>query len=306
MPIGAENIKTKAAHLGFSFCGIAEAAPLSDQRSFYEYFIRKKLHCTLSYLETNLETRLDPLRMMPDARSVIAVLLNYYPDELIPDEDNFIISKYAYGRHYHHVMRRTHELADFIRQEDGKIKARAFADSGTVMEKVWAQRCGLGWQGKNTLLINKNAGSFFFIGIILTNLDLLPDKPETDHCSSCDKCIKACPTGALRRPYELDISKCISYRTIESKVPIPEELKGTFNDRIYGCDICQDVCPFNKFARPAEMTEFSTHEALKRLRKKDWMALTELQFKELFKDSAIARTGYIQFMKNIRFVSSLD
>ena len=303
MSISGEKIKSKAKESGFDFCGIAKVEPLDEYRKFYTEFINNKRHCSFSYLETNLEKRLDPRKIMTDARSVITVLLNYYPDNIIPEENNFIISKYAYGRDYHPIMKKTDDLIGFMKQECGDIKAQAFVDSGQVLEKVWAQRCGVGWQGKNTLLINKTAGSFFFIGIILTNLELQPDDPETDHCGSCDKCIEACPTGAIDQPYRLDISRCISFRTIESKEPVPEELKGKFRDRIYGCDICQDICPFNKFAKPATEPAFRAPEILTRMKKKDWMKLTEEQFSGLFHDTAISRTGYRQFMNNIRFVA---
>jgi epoxyqueuosine reductase len=303
MSISSEKIKAHAAQLGFSFCGTAKAEPLAEHRHYYEEFIRKKLHLSFSYLETNLEKRLDPGKIMPDVHSVIAVLLNYYPDQIIPEDDNFIISKYSYGTDYHLIMRRTDEIIQFMKHEYGEIKAQAFVDSGAVLEKVWAQRCGVGWQGKNTLLINKNAGSFFFIGIILTNLELQPDDPEPDLCGNCDKCVKACPTGALDKPYQLDISRCIAYHTIENKKPIPHELSGKFRDRIFGCDICQDACPYNKFARPSKEPGFKTPEALMRMTKKEWMNLTEVQFGELFKDHSVLRTGYRQFMRNIRFVS---
>jgi epoxyqueuosine reductase len=300
-----EIIKAKAKESGFDFCGIAKAEPLTNHKEYNEDFVRKKLHLPFSYLENNLEKRLDPGKIMPDVRSVIAVLLNYYPDRLIPKEDNFIISKYAYGKDYHPIMKKTQELIQFMEHEYGNIQTKAFVDSGSVLEKVWAQRCGIGWQGKNTLLINRNAGSFFFIGIILTNLDLEPDQPETDHCGSCNKCIKACPTGAIEKPYQLSISKCIAYQTIENKGPIPETLKGKFNNRIFGCDICQDICPFNKSAKPSKEPGFSPSEALTQMRKNNWLHLTQEQFDELFSDSSISRTGYQRLMKNIRFSAGI-
>jgi epoxyqueuosine reductase len=264
---------------------------------------------------------------MPDARSVIAVLLNYYPDKIIPEEDNFIISKYAYGSDYYVVVKnKINELIDFIISQDlpspsmtaspptpllqergAKVtsaKALGFVDSGSVMEKVWAQRCGVGWQGKNTLLINKSAGSFFFIGIILTNLELEPDEPEGDHCGACNKCREACPTGALEQPYQLTISKCISYHTIESKHTIPAEFKGKFNDRIFGCDICQDVCPYNRFSKPSLDPSRTPHPAFLQMRKKDWLSLTEEQFNILFTGTPAYRTGYRRLMENILFVTA--
>ena len=331
-----ENIKTIAKNLGFSFCGIAKAEPLAGQKAYNEDFIGRNLHEPFKYLEKNLEKRLDPSGIMPDVKSVIAVLLNYYPDKIIPEEDNFIISKYAYGRDYYVVVKKKlNELIDFItspphpspegepacrtgrgpgvrrspeREMPGvrMVKALGFVDSGSVMEKVWAQRCGVGWQGKNTILINKHGGSFFFIGIILTNLDVEPDKPEADHCGTCNKCREACPTGALEKPYQLTISKCIAYHTIESKNPIPEEFRGKFHSRIFGCDICQDVCPYNRFSIPSTDPSRTPHVDLLRMRKRDWLSLTEEQFKILFKGMPVYRTGYIRLMENIRFVAKGD
>jgi len=305
VPICGEIIKSQAEQLGFSFCGIAQAEPLINHRDYNEAFIRKKLHQTFTYIETNLEKRLDPNKIMTDVRSVIALLLNYSPDKIIPEEDNFIISRYAYGKDFYPVVKKKlKELIRFMKQEYGELKAQPFVDSGLVLEKVWAQRCGVGWQGKNTLLINKNAGSFFFIGIILTNLELEPDQPETDQCRICEKCVKACPTRALDQPYQLNISKCISYHTIENKFPIPAEFRGKFHDRIFGCDICQDVCPYNHFTRPSTDPTRSPCNDLLQMKKADWLSLTEEKFCDLFKGTPVFRTGYVRFMENIRFVAN--
>jgi epoxyqueuosine reductase len=302
--ISSEIIKTKAKETGFTFCGIAKVQSLDEQRDYYTEFIKEKRHLSLAYLETNLEKRLDPRKIMCDARSVIALLVNYYPGNIIPEENNFVISKYAYGKDYQRLIKK--KIDDFvlqIKEENKDIQTRVFVDSGAVLEKVWAQKCGVGWQGKNTLLINKSAGSFFFIGIILTDIELEPDKPEPDHCRTCTKCQDACPTGALSHPYQLDISRCISFHTIENKKEIPEELKDKFHDRIFGCDICQDVCPYNKFAVPHYEPDFSPAEALKRMRKADWLKLTEDQFNELFHRSPVMRTGYRKLMSTIREIS---
>jgi epoxyqueuosine reductase len=312
--IRGEKIKSLATQSGFSFCGIAKAEPLEDHRSYNEGFIRQKRHQTFSYLETNLSKRINPLEIMPDARSVIAVLLNYFPGKLIPEEDNFIISKYSYGNDYYKVVKKKlNEIGKFITsppdsllEERGEvrkgIKALCFVDSGSVLEKVWAQKCGVGWQGKNTLLINKTAGSFFFIGIILTNLEIEPDDPETDHCGSCNKCAMACPTGALDQPYCLNISKCISFHTIENKNPIPDEFRGKFRDRIFGCDICQDVCPYNRFSTPSGDPSRNPKPDLLKMKKKEWLSLTEDQFTGLFKGTPVFRTGYRRLMENISFM----
>ena len=299
------EIKSEALKLGFSFCGIAMAEPLEKQREFYTDFIRQKRHGQFHYLETNLEKRLDPKLLLPEAKSVIALLLNYYPPELIPEKDNYIIAKYAYGKYYPPVLKeKMTDLIHFIKDEYPGLKARSFVDSGPVMEKTWAQQSGLGWQGKNTLLINKCSGSFFFIGIILTNLELDPDPPEKDHCGECMRCIHACPTGALSQPYQLDISHCISFMTIEKKIGIPEDLKDKFRDRIYGCDICQDVCPFNSFAKPHHEPAFLPSEKLTGMRKKDWEGLSAEDFDQLFKDSAVERRGYDNLISSIRALSS--
>jgi epoxyqueuosine reductase len=299
------EIKSKALKLGFSFCGISMAGTLEKQREFYTDFIKQKKHGPFHYLETNLEKRLDPKLLLPEVKSVIALLLNYHPPELIPEKDNYIIAKYAYGKDYPPVLKeKMNDLIHFLKDEYPGLKARSFVDSGPVMEKIWAQQSGVGWQGKNTLLINKNSGSFFFIGIILTNLELDPDPPEKDHCGECMKCIHACPTGALSQSYQLEISRCISYLTIENKNELPEDLKDKFRDRIYGCDICQDVCPYNKFAIPHNEPAFLPADILMKMRKNDWINLKEEQFDDLFRESAIKRTGYNKLMSTIRVLSS--
>jgi len=299
------EIKTAAKKLGFSFCGIALAEPLEHKREYYSAFIGEKRHGNLQYLETNLEKRLDPKLILGDVKSVIAVLMNYYPKEILTEEDNYVIAKYAYGKDYHTVLKK--KMNDLIRFLDAQypgLKAKTFVDSGPVMEKTWAQQAGIGWQGKNTLLINKTTGSFFFIGIILTNLELEPDQPEKDHCGECTRCIDACPTKAISNPYQLDIMRCISYHTIENKNGIPEEFKGKLHDRIFGCDICQNVCPYNKFASPNHEPDFLPSAALKMMRKKDWPSLTEEEFNTLFKGTPVFRTGYRRLMENIRYVAA--
>lgn len=293
-------IKTEAMRLGFSHCGVARNDSLEELRIFYTGFIRRKGHADLGYLESYLEKRLHPELVLEGTRSVIALMMNYFPPEIIPDKDNFNISKHAYGSDYHIVIQnRLRELIDFTKLSHVNLHAKAFVDSGAVLEKAWAQKCGVGWQGKNTLIINKSAGSFFFIGIILTDLELEPDLPESDHCGTCSNCVTACPTGALDTPYQLNIPRCISYMTIESKGEIPGELKNKLNDRIYGCDICQDACPYNRFAVPHSVSEFLPSESLVQMRKNDWLALTEPDFNRIFTDSPIKRLGYRRFKRNI-------
>jgi epoxyqueuosine reductase len=296
-----EQIREEALQLGFSYCGIARNEPLEAWRPFFTAFFQREGHAGLGFLETKLENRLHPELLLKGTKSVIALLMNYYPQQVIPEAGNFIIAKYAYGRDYHLLIReRLERLISRMKSISGEICAVAFVDSGPVLEKAWAQRCGLGWQGKNTLIINKRAGSFFFIGIIFTDLILEPDTPETNHCGECEKCVKACPTGALDTPYQLGIRRCISYLTIESKEEIPNDVKDKLHDRIYGCDICQDVCPYNRFAVPHFVAEFTPAGSLMQLRKKDWLSLTKTDFDRIFVDSPIKRSGYQRLMNNIR------
>ena len=295
-----ELIRDEALRIGFSFCGFAKNDSLEELRPFYTEFIRRQGHAGLKYLETHLEKRMHPELLLEGTKSVIAVLLNYYPPEIIPEDDNFIISKYAYGADYHQVMRvRMNELVDFIKISCGSHQTKAFVDSGAVLEKAWAQKCGVGWQGKNTLIINKTGGSFYFIGIILTDQALEPDLSETDHCGTCNNCMTTCPAKALDTPFQLNISRCISYLTIENKEGIPADLKNTLNNRIYGCDICQDVCPYNRFAIPHAISEFLPAKSLAQMRKNDWLNLTEPDFNRIFAGSPVKRLGYTRFRGNL-------
>ena len=284
----------------FTCCpGWAEA--LEDDLAFFTMYLKEKRNAGLDYLEKEPEKRTDPRKVFEGAQTVIGLLLNYFPGETLPAEDNFIISKYGYGRDYHEIIKhKAAILVQFMIEKYGPAKAKAFVDSGPVLEKAWAQRCGLGWRGKQTILINRTRGSYHFIATILTDLLIEPDPPETDHCGNCRLCMDACPTGALEAPYTLTPSKCISYLTIKEKGNISRELLDKFNGRIYGCDICQDVCPFNRFAVPHSTPEFFLPDQLKKMRKKDWMKLTQEEFDVLFKDSAVRRAGYEKLMSNIR------
>lgn len=295
-------IKSETRRLGFAHCGVAQSGPLEYLRPFFsEFIVRMGHYPDLRYLETNLEKRLHPELVLPGVKTVVALLMNYDPGQIIATEDNFVIARYAYGNDYHVIMRnRMKSLADFITSMGDGIRVKTFVDSGAILEKAWAQKCGVGWQGKNTLIINKSAGSFFFIGILLTDLELEPDVPETDHCAGCRKCIDACPTGALNTPYQLDIPKCISYLTIESKQDIPDDLKSKLNDRIYGCDLCQDVCPYNRFAGLHPVSQFQPSEEVMQLRKADWLAMTEPDFDRIFASSPVRRIGYEKMMRNIQ------
>lgn len=300
-------IKEQAQALGFSCCGVAQSATIGHLRPRYLDIVKKGVPPGLAYLEKYLEQRIDPSMVMNDVRSVIAVMLSYRPAVKITEEHNFIISAYAYGRDYHRVMaEKMKKLTGFMQQRYGPHHSRAFVDSGPVAEKAWAQRCGIGWQGKNTLIINKTAGSFGFIGIIFSELELSPDLPSNDHCGDCRRCVEACPAGALNNPYSLDIEKCISYQTIENRAPIRGEAAASLNGRIYGCDICQDVCPFNRHAASHDVPEFEPLPELLNFRKPDWNALTQEQFLSIFKESSIKRIGYEKFIGNIRAAAGLS
>jgi len=295
-----QKIKAEALRLGFSHCGIALAEPLDHLRPFYEDYLARGKHQTLTYISTNYERRLNPELLLPGVKSVVALLMNYYPPQLIPEADNYIIAKYAWGKDYHTVMNeKMDDMMAFMEKISPGTPGKVFMDSGPVLEKTWAMRCGTGWLGKNTLLINRTGGSFYFIGIILTCQELVPDPPETDHCGACDRCIKACPTSALEKPYELNIAKCLSYQTLENKDNIPAEIMACLGDRIYGCDICQDVCPYNRLAKPDQHPLFFPSEDLLKMRKKDWEALTGEDFDRLFSDSGIKKKGYRRLMKNL-------
>jgi len=300
METSGQKIKDKAIELGFAFCGFANAAALEEDLAFFTTYLREKRNAGLDYLAKEPEKRTDPRKVFEGAKTVIGLLMNYFPGETLATDDNFIISKYGYGRDYHEVLKdRTSSLVKYLIEEYSPVRAKAFVDSGPVLEKAWAQRCGLGWRGKNTILINPSKGSFHFIAIILTDLVIEPDLPEKDHCGNCHLCMDACPTGALETAYTLTPSRCISYLTIKEKEDISRELLDKFQDRIYGCDLCQDVCPFNRFAVPHSTPEFSLSEPLKKMRKSDWMKLSREDFELLFRDSAVKRTGYDKLMKNI-------
>ncbi len=295
-----EAIRAEALRLGFSHCGFSQAQPLNELRNYYTSYIKAGKQQGFSYLAEYAEKRMDPSLLLPGVKSVIALLMSYYPSDIIPEQDHYIIAKYAYGEDYHPLIKKKMNLLlDFIKTLSPEAEGRIYVDSGPVMEKAWAMRCGLGWQGKNTLLINKKGGSYYFIGIILTSLELTPDQPETDHCGECNICREACPTGALETAYELDISRCISYYTIENKIEIPAEIGQHLKDRIYGCDTCQDACPYNHFAKPDRQTVFAASPELMKMRKADWHNLTEDQFNQLFKHSAIKRRGYDLLKRNI-------
>ncbi len=296
----------EAERLGFDECGISPVSFLKEDAARVEQWINSGFHAEMQYMERNREKRYDPSLLVENAKSVISVLYNYYPSEILPEPHNFIISKYAYGKDYHYVMKeKLFQLLQTIEEKTGNRIARVFVDSAPVLERSWAAKSGLGFIGKNTLLINRKRGSFFFLGQIILDLDLNynPLSDTKNYCGHCTACIDACPTEALK-PFEVDANKCISYLTIEHKGELPENLKGKFKDRIFGCDICQDVCPWNiKFARPHHEPAFLPKPELKTMTKEKWKSLDKTTFKRLFKGTALERTGYKNLMRNIRFVS---
>ena len=293
-------IKRKALELGFSSCGISKARFLSEEEEKFEKWLSNGYHGTMSYLEKNIDKRLDPRILVPESKSVISLTYNYYPPKKLINKNNFIISKYAYGRDYHKVLKKKlKKLFNNMKEKIGNIEGRVFVDSAPVHERAWAKLSGLGWIGKNSLLINKDVGSYFFIAEIICDLELEYDAPVSDRCGNCTRCIDACPTNAITQAQVIDSNKCISYLTIENKDSIPKELKNEMNQSIFGCDICQDICPWNRFSTPHDEKEFLPNQKLKKLRKKDWIELTEETFNLIFEGSAIKRANYNGLKRNI-------
>ena len=302
-----EEIRQRALELGFDACGFSTAIPLDHLRDFYHHFIEEDRQATISYLKHYAPQRLDPEVLLPGVKTVIAVLMNYYPPVLIPEEDNFILAKYAPGKRYPQIIKSKMEPVHRLIASMGEnVQSEIYVDSGPVLEKAWAQRCGIGWQGKHTIVINPSGGSYFYIGIILTTLELEPDLPETDHCGNCSRCMEACPTGAIDRPYQLDIRRCITYCTTVKNASITEEIRRSLGGRIFGCDTCQDVCPYNRFAKPTAETQFHPHPGLLKMRKKDWIDLAPERFDELFKGTSVEERGYERLMRNIEIARDND
>ena len=297
-------IKTEAKRLGFMSCGISRAAFLEEEAPRLERWLKNNMHGEMGYMENHFDKRLDPTKLVSDSKSVISLLLNYAPSEL-QNEDSYKISKYAYGTDYHFVIKdKLKQLLHHIQEEIGDVHGRAFVDSAPVLDKAWAAKSGLGWMGKHSNLLTKQAGSFYFIAELIVDLDLDYDSPVTDHCGTCTACIDACPTEAIVAPYVVDGSKCISYFTIELKNEIPSNVRGHFDDWIFGCDVCQDVCPWNRFSQSHKEPLFNPNPDLLDMTKKDWNEITEDVFKNLFKNSAVKRTKFEGLKRNIDFLSS--
>ena len=300
----SELIKAKARELGFLDCGISQVNFLSEEKSRFEDWLKQDFCGEMGYMERNLDKRLDPRLLYEGAKSVISVLLNYYPHEKQKDTEAPVLSKYAYGRDYHFVLKeKLTDLLEYIQAEIAPCNGRPFVDSAPVLDKAWAAKAGLGWIGKNSNLISVEHGSFFFIGELIVDLDLKPDEESiANHCGTCTRCIDSCPTQAIVSPYVIDARKCISYQTIETKGELDETLKGRFENRVFGCDICQDVCPWNLKSAFHEVEEFEPHPTLMTLTKQEWMDMDKTLFNELFRDSAVKRTKYKGLKRNMEFL----
>lgn len=297
-------IKQKATELGFSFCGISKADFLEEEARRLDSWLKEGYHGKMKYMENHYDKRLDPRLLVEDAKSVVSLLLNYSTDQEQADPEAPKISKYAYGKDYHFVIKdKLKVFYQFIQDEIGEVGGRVFVDSAPVMDKAWAKKSGLGWVGKNTNLIHPKQGSYFFIAEMILDLNLEYDGPIKDYCGTCTKCIDECPTDAIVQPYVVDGSKCISYLTIELKDELlPHEFSGKLDNWMFGCDICQDVCPWNRFSTPHKESLFHPHDALLKMSKADWEDLTEEVFQELFRKSAVKRTEYSGIKRNIDFL----
>lgn len=297
-------IKAEALRLGFMQCGIAKAGFLEEEAPKLTQWLMQGHQGQMSYMENNFDKRLNPTLLVDDAKSVISLSLNYFPNEGQSDPEAPKISKYAYGTDYHLVIKnKLFQLLEFIEENIGEVAGRAFVDSAPVLDKAWAKKAGIGWVGKNSNIISKNSGSFFFLAELIIDLDLEYDVPfSADHCGTCTKCIDACPTEAIITPYTIDANKCISYLTIELKEEIPVTFDRKMENWMFGCDICQDVCPWNRFSVPHTEPGFQPKENLLQMKKNDWLDITEDVFKIIFKNSAVKRTKFKGLTRNIDFL----
>lgn len=297
-------IKAKAKKFGFQNCGISKAGFLEEDARPFENWLQNNYHGQMQYMENYFDKRLDPTLLVEGSKSVISLSYNYFPVEKISDFDTFKISKYAYGQDYHEIIKAIlEEMVAELKEEIGDFHCRVFTDSAPVLERSWARKSGIGWVGKNANLITKQSGSFYFLAEIICDLDLTEDRPTTDHCGTCRKCIDACPTEAIVSDKIIDGSKCISYATIELKNEIPESFKNKMEDWMFGCDICQDVCPWNRFSVPHHQEKFKPNDHLKNYTKQDWQELSQEIFSEIFRKSPVKRTKFAGLKRNIDFLS---
>ena len=305
-PVYSSIIKKEAEQLGFMFCGISRAGFLEEEAPRLEKWLKNGMHGEMQYMENHFDKRLDPRLLVDGAKSVISLGINYFTDQEQADPLSPKISKYAYGNDYHQVIKeKLKQLLAVINEKIGEVNGRVFVDSAPVLDKAWAKKAGLGWIGKNTNLISKKSGSFFFLAELIIDLELEYDiEPATDHCGTCTKCIDSCPTEAIVAPYIVDGSRCISYLTIELKNEIPQEFKGKMDNWMFGCDICQDVCPWNKFSVLHQQPAFTPYPDLLNLNKRDWEEMTEDVFQKVFKNSAVKRTKFSGLKRNIAFLKT--
>ena len=297
-------IKAKAQKFGFQNCGISKAGFLEEDARPLENWLQNHYHGQMQYMENYFDKRLDPTLLVEGSKSVISLSYNYFPEENISGSDTFKISKYAYGQDYHEIIKAIlEEMVAELKEEIGDFHCRVFTDSAPVLERSWARKSGIGWVGKNANLITKQSGSFYFLAEIICDLELSEDEPTTDHCGTCRKCIDACPTDAIISEKIIDGSKCISYATIELKNEIPESFKNKMEDWMFGCDICQDVCPWNRFSVPHHQEKFKPNHHLKSYTKQDWQELSQEIFSEIFRKSPVKRTKFAGLKRNIDFLS---
>jgi len=297
-------IKKEAQRLGFDFIGFAKAQRLDEEARKLEQWLSQDFHGKMAYLANHFEKRIDPTKLVPGAKTVVTLTYNYYTDEKQKDPAAPKIAQYAYGKDYHFVLKeKLRALLNYMQEKIGAVSGRCFVDSAPVLERDWAKKSGAGWIGKNTLLIHPKKGSYFFLAELIIDLELDYDHPIKDYCGTCSRCIDACPTDAISpEGYILDGSKCISYFTIELKTALPENYKGMFENWMFGCDICQDVCPWNRFSKPHQETDFKPHPRLLEMKKEEWEELTEEVFRDIFKKSAVKRTKFNGLKRNIAFL----
>ena len=297
-------IKDEAYRMGFEYIGVSKAEKMDKEARRLETWLNQGMHGKMHYMENHFEKRIDPTKLVEGSKSVVTLLYNYHTDEKQQDETAPKISTYAYGTDYHFIIKdKLKALLHFIIEKIGEVHGRCFVDSAPVLERDWAKRSGSGWIGKNTLLINPKAGSYYFLAELIIDLELEADGPMKDYCGRCTKCIDACPTEAIApEGYVVDGSKCISYFTIELKEAIPESMKGKFENWMFGCDICQEVCPWNRFSKKHQEPEFEPHPDLLKMTKSDWEEITEDVFKKVFRKSPVKRTGYKGLKRNIEFL----
>jgi epoxyqueuosine reductase len=298
----SEALKNKAYELGFSFCGISPARFLEEESPRLESWLQKGSHGKMTYMANYFDKRLDPRLLVDDAKSVVSLAFNYYPAQFQPDDSKYKISKYAYGEDYHHVIReKLKHLESFLRESNGDINIRSFVDSAPILERAWAVLSGLGWIGRNSMLITRRNGSFLFLAEIITDIELEYDRSfGGNYCGDCTRCVDACPTGAIT-DFTIDANRCISYLTIELKDEVSPAPKGAYKEWIFGCDICQDVCPWNRFSTPHIENRFNPKPGLFELQPYEWEQLEEDKFKQMFGHSAIKRTGLSGLKRNIHF-----